>query len=824
MNLRLKLLLFLIPLVVLPLLVLGALTFVEQRDAAKEFEFYEMQESVDAIKDKFDTLTTTAKANITLFAENGLIKKYVLTDSEQTRYRLMHGPLLRLLKSYQDAYPDYYEIRILMPDGYEDARQVNIPLENLTEDEGDTPYFSEIVKAGDTVFSTVFRNPDNQEISMLIAKPLVLKDDAVDHIIASPKLRAYLVITIKLDDILNEINQDVIGKTGYLLAVNEVGDPLLNKDVAFRTVDLPVNALLTKGDQPVSDDPILIMQGNDLLYAYGQSLSEKLSLFAILPERDLYESAYKIGFTVLSLTVLIFVVLMGLLFFTVDRLVLKPIQQLGQVSREIGEGNLEPVIAVSSNDELGELASSFREMAAQLKRSNESVSYLAYHDGLTGLPNRAMFKKTLERAIADAEREKEQFALLFLDIDDFKVVNDTLGHEYGDELLRLISESLAHSVRGTDYISRGEEQMKDDLGVLARLGGDEFMVLLPDLKDIHTAEVVSERIIQALSLPFSVYGHDCYVGVSIGITIYPVDSTDVDELIKHADMAMYKAKQEGKNNFQYFSASMNVAARERLRMEDKLRKAVEGLQLEVYYQPQVAAATGKITGLEALCRWNDPEEGWISPNIFIPIAEEMGLIVQIGEWVLNKACKQAVHWQEQGYSCVPVSVNVSAVQFLRQDVAALIRNALKESGLESRYLEIEITESVLMKYPERAIEQLTQIKEMGVGIAMDDFGTGYSSLSYLSRFPIDTLKIDNSFVQRIDQRKKDKEIVGAIIAMARLLHLRTVVEGIETESQYRVVSELDCGNIQGFWFFRPASADDICALIQEKKNIHLTTV
>ena len=824
MNLRPKLLLFLIPLVVLPLLVLGALTFVEQKNAAKDFELYEMQESINNIKDRFQTLTNTAKSNITLFSENGLIKKYVLTDSEQTRYRLMHAPLLRLLKSYQDAYPDYYEIRILMPDGYEDARQTNIPLENVTEEEGDTPYFSELEGAGEEVFTRVFRNPDNQKIALLIGKALVLSDPAVDHISAPPRLRGYLLLTIDLDDVLEEISEEVIGQTGYLLAVDADGDPLLNKEITFSVPDEAFEKLKAQGRQPLNDTPILVRQGDTALYTYGQALSDKVSLFALLPERDLYESAYKIGVWVSIITALLILILAGLLFFTVDRLVLRPIHRLGHVSREIGDGNLEPVIEVSSDDELGALARSFREMAAQLKRSNESVSYLAYHDGLTGLPNRVMFKKTLARAITEAERDNEQFALLFLDIDDFKVVNDTLGHEYGDELLRLISEALAHSVRGTDYISRGEEQMADDLGVLARLGGDEFMVLLPDLQDIHTAELVAERIIKALGSPFSVYGHDCYVGVSIGVTIYPIDSTDVDDLIKHADMAMYKAKQEGKNNFQYFSASMNVAARERLLMEAKLRKAVEGRQLEVYYQPQVDAKTREVTGLEALARWNDPEEGWIPPNTFIPIAEEMGLIVQIGEWVLHEACQQAVLWREQGYASVPVSVNVSAVQFMRQDVAGLVRDALRVSGLEARYLEIEITESVIMKQPERAIEQLTAIKEMGVGIAMDDFGTGYSSLSYLSRFPIDTLKVDNSFVQRIDQRKKDKEIVASIIAMARVLHLRTVIEGIETETQYEVVSDMDCGHIQGFYFFRPAPPAEICAVIQDKKNIKLTTV
>lgn len=824
MTLRLKLLLFLIPLLVFPLLVLGTLVFKEQAEAAKGFEFNEMRGAVDNIKEDFDTLTTTAKANIELFAENGLIKKYVLTESERARYRLMLAPLLRLLKSYQDAYPEYYEIRILMPDGYEDVRQTISPLDNVTEDENESAFFPSLVQSGDRVFTALIRNPDNQKISLLIGKALILGDPAVDHINEPPKLRGYLLLTISLDDILDEIRNDVIGQSGYLLAVNEAGDPLLKKEVKFRTADLPQVSALASDDTADTNIPVLIGQGDNALYAYGQPLSDNHSLFAILPESDLYRSSHKIAITTLVTTILIFIVLMGLLFFTVNRLVLNPVLQLNKVSREIGNGILDPVIHVSSKDELGELAKSFKDMVAQLKRSSESVSYLAYHDGLTGLPNRVMFKKTLERAIVEAERDNQRFALLFLDIDDFKIVNDTLGHKYGDELLRLISEALAHSVRGTDYISRGEEQMADNLGVLARLGGDEFIVLLPDLKDLHTAELVSERIIQALSTPFSVYGHDCYVGVSIGITIYPDDSTSVDDLIKQADMAMYKAKQEGKNNFQYFSVAMNDAARERLKMEGKLRKAVEGRLLEIHYQPQVEAATGKISGLETLLRWNDPEEGWISPEIFIPIAEEMGLIVPIGEWVLSEACKQAVLWRTQGYSSVPVSVNVSAVQFLRLDVAALVATALRESGLEPRYLEIEITETVIMKQPEGAIEQLTKIKEMGVGIAMDDFGTGYSSLSYLSRFPIDTLKIDNAFVQRIDQREKDKEIVASIIAMARVLHLRTVIEGIETESQYREVSGMDCGHIQGFYFYHPAPADEIRALIQEKKNVDLTIV
>ncbi|MGB5540400.1 MAG: EAL domain-containing protein, partial [Gammaproteobacteria bacterium] len=417
---------------------------------------------------------------------------------------------------------------------------------------------------------------------------------------------------------------------------------------------------------------------------------------------------------------------------------------------------------------------------------------------------------------ARSDPSVSSIAVLFLDIDNFKNVNDTLGHHAGDVLLQEVAERLGMVLRGDDYIARGRTHDSPDK-VLARLGGDEFIILLPDIQDSLAASAVAQRLIEVIAQPVIVNSQDCHVGVSIGITLYPTDGKDTDELIKHADIAMYHAKETGKNAYQYFENSMNIAAMERVKIEGKLRSALEQGHLELHYQPQVHAVTREITGLEALLRWRDPEQGLISPNDFIPLAETSGLILPIGEWVLREACRQARAWQMADYPLHKISVNVSSVQFARQDVASVVRTALKESRLDPRCLEIEITESTIMSDPEGAVQMLDAVKALGVSVALDDFGTGFSSLSYLRRFPIDTLKIDRDFVREIDEKLADAEIVGAIAAMAHILHLNVVVEGIERESQLNIVIERQCDVIQGFLFSRPLPADEIVHLLAERR-------
>ena len=813
MKLRTKILLLLIPLIVVPMLAMGWIAYSELNEKSKQKAFADMLASIDHLAGHLRLEVETAVANIELFANHTLIKKYILTSDEQERYTLLQGPTLRVFRSFQEAFPSYYEIRILLPDGYEDIRRTSIPsLGNLTEEEDQNPLFIAMGQAGDSVSSLIFRNPDNGKLALHVGKPLILYDPAIDPINTPATLRGHLALTIDLDELVSHVSSDVIGKSGYLIVTDEQGATQAQPKTVTVEKTVLRDILDAIARRPFTDRPVKAVFNGQPSYVAGIPLLNNVHLLAILPEREITQIRNSLALSVIAIMLLTILVTASTLFLVMQRLVISPIQRLGVLSREIGRGNLDIESGLNSNDEIGTLATAFEAMAGNLRKSDEQIRYVAYHDTLTGLPNRAMFQEYLNHVIAHARRNRKQFALLFLDVDDFKRINDTLGHETGDRLLQEVSERFSNCLRDTDYVARIRGfDLPDEF--LARLGGDEFIILLPDINDQHAPGALAHRLIEALSQPFLMSDHECYVSASIGITLYPDDGAQGAELIKNADIAMYHAKDLGKNNYQYYLESMNTLAHERLALESKLRRALDDNRLCLYYQPQVDAASGRIVGVEALLRWFDPEQGLIPPDTFIPVAENSGLILPIGEWVIKEACRQANAWQKAGLGKIVVSVNISGVQFARQNVPDVIDAALRESGLPPAYLEAEITESVIMEQPERAVEQLSAIKKQGVSIALDDFGTGYSSFSYLHRFPIDTLKIDRSFINEICKKTEHAEIVAAIIAMSHILKLRVVAEGIETEDQLQLLAEKNCDVVQGFFFSRPLPANEIAHLL-----------
>jgi diguanylate cyclase (GGDEF)-like protein len=816
-KIRTKILLLLVPLIVLSLLILGWFAYIELRKTSEQRVFGEMRSSIDFLRERMDTEVKTALGNIELLANQTLVKKYILTAEEKERYTLFQPPLLRLFSDYQRAFPEYYEIRLFLPDGYEDARQTHPYLENVSDREGDSPLFLAMQSAGDQVYATVFRNPDNRRISLFVGKPLILIDRAIDPIARIPSLRGYLGLTIDMSEIDSHIRNGVISENGFLFATDKHGE------VIFESARHPVSDAIaqtlirTALAADTSSRAIPIIYQGDEAFLLAQTLYPDLRLFVVLPESDLRMHSYRLGLVVAAIILVTILILILLIMIAMEYQIIRPIHRLRRLASEIGRGNW--TIGVNerqTRDEIGELAHSFQEMAANLQQSDERVRFLAYHDVLTGLPNRAMFREYVDRSIAHARRRQQLHAILFLDVDNFKKVNDTLGHHAGDLLLQKVSERLTKVLRGDDYVTRGRTR-EDNNKILARLGGDEFIILLTDIQDPHAAGVVAQRLVDTLATPISIQDQKCHVSASIGITLYPTDGTDTNALIKHADIAMYHAKARGKNNYQYFEHSMNVETIERLALEGKLRQALEQGHLELYYQPQVDGVTHEVVGLEALLRWHNPDHGLMLPTEFIAVAEASGLILPIGEWVLREACRQARLWQEAGHPIRGISVNVSNIQFARQDVPTIVRQALEESRLDPRCLELEITESAIMSDPEVAMQRLDQIKALGVNIALDDFGTGYSSLSHLRRFPIDTLKIDRSFIHEIDEESTDAQIVAAISAMAHSLGLRVVVEGIEKESHLGIVVDRQCDVIQGFLFSRPLPANEIDHLLEQPR-------
>lgn len=453
------------------------------------------------------------------------------------------------------------------------------------------------------------------------------------------------------------------------------------------------------------------------------------------------------------------------------------------------------------------------------KLAEDQIRTLAYYDTLTDLPNRRMFKEFLEKTLSRARRQEELAAIFVLDLDRFKRINDTLGHTMGDLLLREVAQRLHASVRREDFVLRHQGEGPNTNSV-ARLGGDEFALLLADITSLQDAARIARRTLSILSEPFLLDEQEIFISASIGITIYPHDGDNVETLLKNADTAMYHAKAEGRNNYQYYTKSMNATAFERLAMENSLRRALERNEFEMFYQPQLNIKTGNIVGLEALMRWNHPDMGMVSPVEFIPLAEECGLIVPMGEWGLRVACAQNKAWQDAGLPPLTMSVNISSLQFKQQNLTTVVAKILKETRLNPRYLDLELTEGTVMQNAEDTIATLHALKEMGIRLSIDDFGTGYSSLGYLKRFPLHTLKVDRSFVKDLTKDPDDEAITHAIIAMANSLGLKVIAEGVETQEQLRFLASHGCDEMQGYLFSPPLSASKITQMLRNNSNLY----
>ncbi len=454
---------------------------------------------------------------------------------------------------------------------------------------------------------------------------------------------------------------------------------------------------------------------------------------------------------------------------------------------------------VDAKGEVTGFASLVHDVTERLN-TERTIHYMAHHDALTGLPNRRLMQDRLNQAIMSARRKQRHVAVLFLDLDRFKVVNDTLGHDTGDFILKDVARRLASCVREGDTVSRE--------------GGDEFVMILPDLERPEHARVVADKIMKELVRPVEIGGHEIHVTPSIGISHYPNDATDVHQLLKHADNAMYQAKDAGRNTIRFFTNDLNFLLSKRLEIESRLRKAMENEEFFLRYQPQVELATGRISGMEALIRWNDPQKGEIFPKDFIFVAEELGLIVPIGEWVFRTACRQLRQWEQDGLPSVTIAINISPRQFMSRKLVSTLLAIVREVGANPRHIELEITETMIMRNVEQSIETLTQLRSVGMQVAIDDFGVGYSSLGQLKRLPATSMKIDRSFIMNVPEDASSGSITEAIIAMSKRLKLRCIAEGVETRAQLEFLRANHCDSFQGYLFSRPVTALEATAMLR----------
>ncbi|WP_347332846.1 bifunctional diguanylate cyclase/phosphodiesterase [Marinimicrobium locisalis] len=499
------------------------------------------------------------------------------------------------------------------------------------------------------------------------------------------------------------------------------------------------------------------------------------------------------------------------LYYGLKWVVTRRVQALASMTERVGADNWDLRVPESGKDEISQLARGINRMLEKinelirgLNHNIQDMERLAYYDQLTGLENRFLFKAQLRTALSTTTRDRQQLALLYLDLDHFKDINDSLGHEAGDQLL----VEVAHRLRGC---LREEDSV-------ARLGGDEFAVLLRHVKEARYASLVAEKIIDALRRPIRLSAQEVVVGASIGITLAPDDSSDIEILMRNADLAMYQAKNHGRNIHRFYTPELNTQVEQRLRMERELRQAVANREFELFYQPQLDMATQQVVGIEALIRWRHPYLGLVPPDEFIPAAEESGMIIPIGKWVLHAACQQAKSLQKAGFKDIKVSINVSARQL--NDLAFVndLKSVIAEIGVDPHRLVLEVTESTLMADAQLALKHLHAVREIGVGLAIDDFGTGYSSLSYLKRLPVNWLKIDRSFVQQLPDDEEDQAITTLIVAMAKSLKYKVVVEGVETEPQLGFLQQCGCHYGQGFYFSRPVPVEQLMLLLFEKRS------
>ena len=802
-KLRGKLLLTIVPVVAGAVLALGCAVYVQLRADGEQSLRREMDTLLMQTEARLQARLDTVAANARVLASATLLRRYA-----RERHAMIRPAVSELFADYREAHPEYREIRLLALDGYEDTRVARAELSNAREEEGGTAWFREAM-AADGPLDTVLRSPDDGALVLLHTRPVRAAVPG-GRARESGAAAALLALTVELDELAEEAAAGRIGNGGYLEVLDAHGAVAFGPDPErFGTVLPELEAVF----EPEGEAVRRTLHGKSASVR-GWRTPSGLQLIAVVPDGELAASQRRLALTVAVATVLAIAAVGAFVFLALSRLVLHPLDLLGRQAKAIGEGRFEGGTPVASEDELGDLGRAFETMSVrlgktleELRGSHARIEELAYRDSLTGLPNRRRFLELLGEAANEVDESGGHVALLFLDLDDFKRINDTLGHDKGDEL-------LIESARRLSALSESDEGAH-----VARLGGDEFTVLFP-VPDGESCAALARSVVDTLAEPLCLSGHELSAATSVGVALYPDDADSIDELMRCADAAMYEAKRRGKSMWRRFDAAMQAQLEQTLQLESDLRAAVldpADTQLHLHYQPQLDVAGGTYMGVEALLRWDHPELGRIPPDRFVPIAERTGLIDALGRRVLADACAQWLRWRAAGLGSLRVAVNVSPRQFALGDVHAEVVQVLAATGMPPAFLEVEVTESCMIEAPQEVITTLHRLRELGVRVAMDDFGTGHSSLGALLDLPIDTLKIDRSFISGLAPDEPKGAIVRTVLTLARTLGLEAVGEGVETEAELAFLREGGCELAQGYLMSAPLSAEAVTELLLAAK-------
>ncbi|WP_020406053.1 putative bifunctional diguanylate cyclase/phosphodiesterase [Hahella ganghwensis] len=812
LQLKTKVTLLLLPIIVVPMIVIGIHFYDRQADdLLKEIDL-RIQEEMKIAGERVHSRISIARGNIGLISHSHLIRQYFNLETATQRFYLYYRPILELFRSYQQVFPEYISIQLLDQDGTEQVRidasetpfSLELPVQGLIED---------YPQSGARDLTRIIPSPDVTAAPYLVVLKAISAQTFTDwNTDRQFESAGYIVIVTRLDDLIKQTEMARIGQSGKLYMLSEKGDRYSFSDSKNESLARILQSTMNLGPATAT----ISIDGSSYL-AGNTQVMQNLHIAAVWPMSELRESAINLARQISWLTLFVTSIIVVLLLIVIHTQLIRPINSLTEFTRSLSRSRMDVGESehrryrhmLARYDEFGELAKAFRELDGNLRASNLKLSYIAYHDNLTGLANRHTFGVFLQKTISAAKRHDYKVALLYIDIDGFKQVNDTLGHEAGDKVLREIAERLNSVLRSEDIVADFASYSQHITSTkVSRIGGDEFAIVINHLQQPQHAGAIAERLITTMHPPFYVGKENFQLGASVGISLFPNNGSDAQELLKCADIAMYQSKRKGRNRFEFYDRSIDEEAFRKHKLTQDLRLGLQTHRLELHYQPQIRTLDEETVGYEALLRWHHPEEGYISPVVFIPLAEECGLINQVGEYVVHEVCRQYREWLDQDVAPKKIAVNISPFQFSEKcNMADYISRTLNLFNLPGNMLELEITETAIMQSNRIHMAQLEALKELGLSIAMDDFGTGYSSLASLRDLPIDQLKIDKSFVQRIEDDPQGQGIIKAIIAMARELEIEVVAEGVETKGQLQFLRQHACSVVQGYYFSKPLNAD-----------------